>query len=621
MSGMESRPALRFAESEIRACLCLAGLPEQDVPKILLESDLADDDAYLMEADPERIRIAGANPRSVLIGAYAYLKELGFVFYAPGRDYTRIPRITDRAQLAVGRRESRAGNRFRGVCIEGAASFEQMLAYIDWLPKAGMNLCFLQFFRPDIFLERWYSHQNNPLLPPELLTEEQLKAFDRRLTEEIRKRGLLLHRAGHGWTSRALGYSGNGWYREDAPRDERMIRRAALLHGRRELFQGIPANTNLCYSREEVQQSLADEVAAYAGAHPEADAVHFWLADTYNNLCECKACRKSTLSDQYVSILNRIDDALTSAGLSTRIVFLLYQELLYPPRTERIRNPERFILMFAPISRTFESTYPAETMPGSLPPYLRNEMTLPESLEDNLRYYAAWREVFRGEAFVFDYHLGRVHYGDPGYMKIARTLHGDIGRLPALGFRGMISCQELRVMIPHALPIYLMGRRLWGDGAAPEEMADDYFSGLYGQAAPRIRRYFEAVSALCDTDYANAIGPRCRPDLADRYREIARLSRAEEEALLRDDESPILSRYRSVLRQNAAYADAAAALASGDEAASQTAYSRFCRIVREREKVWPMDYDVYRAIEVTQRYTGFRESDSGSPHQKRDERV
>ena len=45
MSGMESRPALRFAESEIRACLCLAGLPEQDVPKILLESDLADDDA------------------------------------------------------------------------------------------------------------------------------------------------------------------------------------------------------------------------------------------------------------------------------------------------------------------------------------------------------------------------------------------------------------------------------------------------------------------------------------------------------------------------------------------------------------------------------------------------
>ena len=56
-------------------------------------------------------------------------------------------------------------------------------------------------------------------------------------------------------------------------------------------------------------------------------------------------------------------------------------------------------------------------------------MTLPRGLEDNLRYYAAWREIFPGEAFIYDYHLGRVHYGDPGYMKIARTLYEDLGRL------------------------------------------------------------------------------------------------------------------------------------------------------------------------------------------------
>jgi len=602
MTGLH--PALPFAEAEIKRYLCLAGLEDQNLPQIVLRAKDEERDAYTIEATPERIAVMGSNPRSALIGAYAYLKEIGFAFYAPGADFTRIPRIADAARLSVPRKETKALHDFRGVCIEGAASLEQMCAYIDWLPKAGMNICFVQFFRPDIFFERWYSHQNNPLVPPEPLTEDQMEAYDRQLALEIKKRGLMLHRAGHGWTSRVLGYPGNGWHKGKTAQEEPMRQRMALLHGERHLFGGVPANTNLCYSREDVQQALTDEVVAYATAHPEADAIHFWLADAYNNLCECPDCRRTTLSDQYVRILNRIDAALTQAGLSTRIVFLLYQELLYPPREERILHPERFILMFAPISRTFEASYPGQLPGGDLPPYRRNAMTLPLGIEENLRYYAAWRKIFPGDAFIYDYHLGRVHYGDPGYMKIARALKEDIGHLAPLGFRGMIACQELRVMLPNALPIYLMGRRLWGDAG---DAAADYFTGLYGENASRVRHYFEAVSSLCDTDYANANGPRLRPDLTERYKRIADLSRQEEGEIPEGDD-PILIRYRSTLEQNAAYADALAALTRGDEGQAQAAFSRFCRIVREREAQYPMDYDVYRAIEVMKRFTGLKES-------------
>ncbi len=600
-------PALLFAEKEIRKYLLLAGLDEKSLPEICLRAGEEADDAYTLEAVPGKIIISGSNPRSALIGSYAYLKAIGFAFYAPGEEYTHIPRLAVPAQLAIRRTESRARHAFRGVCVEGAESLEHMLSYIDWMPKAGMNICFIQFFRPDVFFDRWYEHRNNPLIPPEPLTESDREAYDRTLTREIKKRGLLLHRAGHGWTSRALGCSGNGWYRESEPADERIRQRIALLRGEKRLFGGIPANTNLCYAREDVRQALTGDVVSFAKSHPETDALHFWLADTFNNLCECEACRKTTLSDQYVQMLNRIDEALTEEGLSTRIVFLLYQELLYPPRTERILHPDRFILMFAPISRTFEASYPCQAKPGSLPPYRRNEMTLPLGIEENLRYFAAWRQAFRGEAFIYDYHLGRVHYGDPGYMKIARTLYGDISRLQGLGFQGMIACQELRVMIPGALPVYLMGRMLWGGGSGWEDIVSGYFSGLYGENAPRIRQYFEKVSALCDTDYANANGPRRRPDLTERYREIARLSRKEEEQLPGSDD-PLLCRYRSALLQNAAYGEALASLTQGDEAGAQTAYDRFCRIVRQREKLYPMDYDVYRAIEVTQQYTGLQES-------------
>ena len=615
MSTAAMSPTLAFATAEIKKYLLAAGLRETDLPPVLLQlNGRSSADAYSFEAGPAGISITGSNARSALIGAYAYLKEIGFRFFAPGEDFTRMPRITDPSQLYVPSKASQAKHAIRGVCLEGAVSLEQLISYIDWLPKAGMNTCFLQFFRPDVFFERWYSHENNPLIPPVDLSEANKEAFDAAVVNEIRKRGLLLHRAGHGWTAQTLGYPGNGWHRQREPSDERLRNRIAFLHGERRLFGGIPANTNLCYTSEDVQQALTDAVVAYAKAHPEADAVHFWLADTFNNLCECETCRASTLSDQYVRILNRIDDALTEAGLTTRIVFLLYQELLYPPREARINHPERFILMFAPISRTFEAPYPPAVPPGTLPAYRRNAMTLPLSIAENLRYYAAWRQVFHGDAFIYDYHLGRAHYGDPGYMKIARTLFRDTEQLQGLGFQGMIACQELRVAIPNALPIYLMGQALWGDSDL-NAIESDYFSSLYGAAGPRARSYFEAVSGLCDTDYANANGPRARPDLTARYREIARLSRAEDAALFPGND-PILLRYQSTLRQNAAYGDALAALTQGDQASADRAFADFCRLVRQRESQFPGDYDVYRAIEVMQRYTGLNEPPPEIKHEK-----
>ena len=145
MTVQDAHPALSFAEKEIRRYLLAAGLSVTDLPEIQTETGLDHaGDAYTIEATSARITVAGSNPRSVLIGAYAYLKEIGFAFYAPGEDFTRIPRITDPACLTLRKKESRCRHNFRGVCIEGAVSADHAAAYIDWLPKAGMNICFLQ---------------------------------------------------------------------------------------------------------------------------------------------------------------------------------------------------------------------------------------------------------------------------------------------------------------------------------------------------------------------------------------------------------------------------------------------------------------------------------------------
>ena len=55
----------------------------------------------------------------------------------------------------------------RGICIEGANSLENVLNFIEWMPKMGFNSFFIQFKKPDTFFERWYHHIFNPILERE----------------------------------------------------------------------------------------------------------------------------------------------------------------------------------------------------------------------------------------------------------------------------------------------------------------------------------------------------------------------------------------------------------------------------------------------------------------------
>ncbi len=84
--------------------------------------------------------------------------------------------------------------------------------------------------------------------------------------------------------------------------------------------------------------------------------LHVWLSDGWNNRCECDGCAVKRPSDWYVDLLNELDEQLDAAGIDTKIVFLAYADLLWAPEKSRLRNAERFILMFAPLTRTWRTT-------------------------------------------------------------------------------------------------------------------------------------------------------------------------------------------------------------------------------------------------------------------------
>jgi hypothetical protein len=456
--------------------------------------DPAYDDAVGVRVRDGAGLICGNNHRSVLLAVYRYLTEIGCRWVRPGPsgEITPGPEAIETPVDLV----DTPSYRHRGICIEGAVSYENVRDMIDWLPKVGLNSYFIQFREGYTFFERWYSHRDNPIRQPEPFGVDDAGRYVRAAVGEITKRALLYHAVGHGWTTEPFGIRGLSWDQREHEVPPQVREYLAEIGGKRELFEGIPLNTNLCYSNEDARRIIVNDIAEYARDHPYIDVLHFWLADGSNNQCECERCRLALPSDYYVEMLNELDDLMTAKGLSTRVVFLIYVDLLWPPATRRIRNPDRFILMFAPITRTYREPFSTDGAIPTVPEYVRNRLQFPRSVAGNLSFLRAWQELFTGDSFIFDYHYMWAHVKDPGYVTIADVLHSDIRKLETLGLGGFISCQVQRSFFPHGLGMAVLGRTLWNSGTPFSAIADDYFGQTYGSDGSLCFDYFRTLSDL-----------------------------------------------------------------------------------------------------------------------------
>lgn len=600
---------------------CLDSVTACDRPNVILTTDGTPSganvhDSFSITLDEGHLDIHANTDIALLIAVYRFFHEFGVRYTRPGRACETIPSL-DASNFLQGTLslQQTASHVHRGVCIEGADSVDNILDFIDWMPKIGFNAFFVQFENPYSFLKRWYEHEFNPYADAESFDNEIAQHMSDRVDAAMSARGIVQHRVGHGWTGEVLGYSSKyGWERGiTLPKEKQPL--VALVNGTRDLINGAPILTSLDFANPAVIPSLTEHVVEYAKRHPNVDCLHVWLSDADNNICECEECSKERISDQYVRFLNQLDQRLSEEGLPTRICFLLYHELLFPPEHERIANPERFTMMFAPITRTFEKSYAdVDYVHGvSEPkPYVRNQYVMPNSLEENLSYLFAWKKVFDGDSFVYDYPLGRAHYGDFGYMKIARTIARDIQYLDTLRLNGYISCQELRVGTPTFFPNYVMGHMLWDSSLNYDELKREYFQTLYGEDWNSVVRYLESLSKLSSCDYFNAIGERHDSSMVQRYAaivdEATRFLPAIEEHVMSCSGSVkhewlLLSHHREYVLY---IASALHDLAAGDTEGAQRHWHEFLDFIRRNEPLTQANLDVYRVIEVAKNYAGFK---------------
>jgi len=454
--------------------------------------------------------ITASNERSVLIAVYRFLFELGCRFLFPGKDGEIIPTLKLDGEALTVSVSDKASYRHRGMCIEGAVCYSHIYNMVDWLPKVGMNGYFMQFRTPAEFFKRFHNSTENPHMSPSPLTDRDISFIWSRLEEEIAKRSLDYHAVGHGWTCEPFGIVGTGWNIYDGEIDESVIPYLAEINGKRELFGGKALNTNLCYSKSEVRARITDAIVEYSREHQNVNFLHFWLADGQNNHCECSDCASTLPADYYVMMLNELDEKLTASGLGTRIVCLIYKDLLWEPKQEKIKNPDRFVLMFAPITRTYShafTDFDSSKVP-ELSPYARNRLKMPSSVEENIARLQKWQtEQLSGDSFDFDYHLMWDHYMDPGHMECSKILHADMANLCLIGLNGMVSCQTQRAAFPTGLPMYSMAKALWDKDSSFDDVCDEYFTAAFGKDAETVRTYLSRLSVLFDPVYMRAEKP------------------------------------------------------------------------------------------------------------------
>lgn len=476
------------------------------------------DDVIHVETTTEGGILAGSNPRSVLFAVYRMLRENGCRWLYPGVDGEYIPTID---ALQPVKYHKLADVRIRGFCDEGCESQTCMLEAAEFYPKLEMNAFFLEWFVPNGYYNRYYTHMWNPESRiPEPLDDRQILQWRRQVETEVNKRGMILAAIGHGWTCRPFGFpdsnNATNTY-TDLNYSEEQMSVVALRNGKREFFRKMPIYTNLCMSNPKVRTAFAQAVADYAESHPNLTYLRLSLSDGNCNHCECDECRKMRPADWYVKILNEADEELTKRNLPVRLTFSAYLDTYFAPQHERIQNPSRFIMGYCPIGRNYLSSITPDSVIPEPMEYVRNKWERKKmNTEGTFALLKKWQEVWKGPIYNFEYHFWRHQFLDPGGQALARRLYEDVRSTAFMGIQGYIEDGSQRSAWPNGFCVYIYAATLMDRNCDFEAVREDYFRHAYGEDWQQALALLEEITNTFDFAYMEGTKSK-DPRISDYY--------------------------------------------------------------------------------------------------------
>ena len=508
--------------------------------------DVELDDILYIDCDEHGGIIAGDNPRSVLMSVYEYLRQNGCRWLMPGVDGEFIPM----KDIAPVKYRFVPSCRYRGQCNEGAEFQQSMMATIEFMPKIGMNTFMIEFRNPHTYYDWYYMHRRNEAnRPPEPVSFDTTLQWKRMCETELQKRGMMFHDIGHGFTIDPFGIdSAFAWTKVDdsmIPEDQRKY--LALYKGKRKFYRNQPINTQFCMSNPEARTIIAKYVAEYAKNHSNIDYLHIWLADDSNNHCECDECRKMNPSDWYILLLNEIDEELTKKNLATRIVFIIYNDTVWAPVLNKIKNPDRFSAMLAAVQRSYTCTLPKLPDDFKIETFKLNENKFTRSLSEFFAYYEEWKKSWKGAAFCYEYHFWRHQACELSGTVLAKRIIEDVRAYKANGINGVIEDGSQRSYFPNGLAFYTYARILYDNSLTYEQIAEEYYSTAYGEDWRKFLDYFERLGEALDQKYIEG-EKSANPNISAYYNPDYLNNIAEVEKILLEGEELVKSHYNSDFR-------------------------------------------------------------------------
>ena len=179
-----------------------------------------------------------------------------------------------------------------------------------------------------------------------------------------------------------------------------------------------------------------------------------------------------------------------------------------------------------------------------------------------------------------------------------------------MGLNGYISCQELRAAFPNALPNYVMGYTLFEKDVDVEELIEEYFQACYGQTWETVLDYLTELSDLSSCDYINGKGERCNPQIAERMKRIFKRCHDFENFIMAhcSADEGWNARFWEILEYHRNYillfSETLYLLALGNKEQADLKWESLREYICSNEEKYQPFLDVYRILEVTQKYTG-----------------
>lgn len=258
-----------------------------------------------------------------------------------------------------------------------------------------------------------------------------------------------------------------------------------LIDGKRR----IGDDGQLCLSNPALVPLATTKVLAAIEAEPDAELIGISQNDC-KNFCQCPACaalqeKEGSPAGPVLAFVNQIADAVRVKYPDKKIVTLAYMESFVPPKN--IRPAENVIILLCTDAHTGANPFLFVDESSRFAPAMRG-----------------WREL--GAVFyIWDYVVDYLHYARP-YPNLHVMDHA-IDFYLRNGAKGVMTQGDYTVAecAPGgALKAWCVAKKLWNPSLRLPELAREFISLYYGDAAPEMQEFFDLQEREWAVFHANA---------------------------------------------------------------------------------------------------------------------